>query len=174
MKRNPALKSVPIKPKHVRSVPSKLLDFPLIAQKTTFTCGPAVVSAVTKYYKVRVSEGRARMMMDTCEKYGTKPEKMRDYLTYLGLQPRARVRTPLFAVKDAVKRGHPVIVLWNDWRGHFAVVIGFEGSHLILADPANPKSGMRVHKVKNFRKHWHAKVAGKSYRQLAIICKAKP
>lgn len=173
MKRNPALKSVPIRAKHVRAIASKLLDVPLIAQKTKFTCGPAVVAAVAAYYKCHVTEGRARTMMGTCERYGTIPANMHAYLKRLGLWPRTRVRTPLFTIKDSVKRGRPVIVLWNDWRGHWAVVLGYENGCFLLADPANPRSGMRVHRVKNFRKHWHAKVAGKSYRQLAIICKAR-
>lgn len=170
MRQNPPLKYEPlataadIAPRHC------LLDFPLSTQKTRFTCGPAVVSSVSKFFKVGVSEHRARMMMDTSEKHGTTPEKMQKYLKYLGIRPHMRRRTPLHTVKAAIDRGSPVIVLWNDWRGHWATVIGHGKGFILLADPASRKSGMRVHLTPNFRKHWHAKVAGVTYAQLAIIC----
>ena len=147
-----------------------LLDFPLTVQKTKFTCGPAVVSSVSKFFKVGVSEHRARMMMDTSEKHGTTPEKMKKYLKYLGIRPQMRRRTPLHTVRWAIDHGWPVIVLWNDWRGHWTAIIGYGKGFFLFADPANPKTGLRVHLSKNFRKHWHATVAGVTYRQLAIIC----
>jgi ABC-type bacteriocin/lantibiotic exporter with double-glycine peptidase domain len=170
MRQNPPLKYEPlataadIAPRHC------LLDFPLMTQKTNFTCGPAVVSSVTKYFKIGVSEHRARIMMDTSEKHGTTPEKMRDYLKYLGIRTQMRRRTPLHTIKAAIDRGCPVILLWNDWKGHWACGVGYGRGYLLLADPANRKTGLRVHLTANFRKHWHATVAGTSYRQLAIIC----
>lgn len=167
MKQNPPLKYEPMR---AALGVHGLLDFPLTIQKTKFTCGPAVVSAVAKYFGLRVSEHRARMMMDTSEKHGTVPAKMLTYLKYLGIKARMRRRTPLFTIKAAIDRGCPVIVLWNDWRGHYAAAIGYDKQMLLLADPANPRTGMRVHRIRNFRKHWHARVAGERYVQLAIIC----
>lgn len=168
MKRNPAFPSEPIR--NAATIHRLIDDFPLIPQRTAWTCGPAVVTAVAKYFGYDQSEKRAALEMDTTKKYGTQPDNMVALLKGF-CKVRARLRTPLFTVKDAVKRGCPVIVLWNDWKGHYAVVIGYDRGHLLLADPANRRSGMRFHKVKNFRKHWHAKVAGRRYVQLAIICR---
>jgi ABC-type bacteriocin/lantibiotic exporter with double-glycine peptidase domain len=170
MKRNPAIPSEPIR--KAAKIRSLLEDFPLIAQRTGWTCGPAVASAVAGYFGVKCSEKSTAAWMGTTKKYGTKPVDMAFFLSNLaGLKIQMRRRTPLFTVKAAVKRGHPVIVLWNDWKGHWAVIIGYDQGHFLLADPANKKSGMRFHKVKNFRKHWHATVDGDKYTQLAIICK---
>ncbi len=168
MKQNPPLKYEPMRAAMgVRG----LLDFPLVMQKTAYTCGPAVVSAVATYFGLKVSENRGCMMMDTSERHGTTPEKMNQYLKSLHIKTRMSRRTPIRTVKAAVDRGHPVIVLWNDWRGHYAVIVGYDKQVLLLADPANRRTGMRVHRIRNFRKHWHAKVAGQRYCQLAIICR---
>jgi predicted double-glycine peptidase len=167
MKQNPPLKYEPMRAAmNVRG----LLDFPLVTQKTKYTCGPAVVSAVAKYFGLAVSENRGRMLMDTSERHGTTPEKMNRYLKSLGIKTLMRRRVTMHTLKLSIDRGHPVIVLWNDWRGHYAVAIGYDKQVLLLADPANLRTGMRVHRIRNFRKHWHAKVAGRRYRQLAIIC----
>lgn len=169
MKRNPAIPSEPIRK---AAAAKALLDFPLVAQRTGWTCGPAVASAVAKFYGLRVTEKNAAMMMGTTKKYGTSPSAMRGFLSWVGAcKPAMRRRTTLFTVKASIDRGRPVIVLWNDWDGHWAVVIGYGKGHFLLADPANRKSGMRYHKTTNFRKHWHAKVAGVAYHQLAIICR---
>ncbi len=172
MRNNPPLQYEPlataadIAPRHC------LLDFPLTKQKTNFTCGPAVVSSVAAYYNLHIAEGRARICMQTSERHGTTPENMRYYLRSLGIRANMRRRTPLFTVKAAIDRGHPAILLWNDWRGHWVTAIGYGRGYLLLADPANRRTGLRVHLTTNFRKHWHATVAGRSYTQLAIICEA--
>lgn len=168
MKRNPAIPSEPIRK---ATAARALLDFPLVAQRTGWTCGPAVASAVAKFFGKRVTEKTASVMMGTTKRYGTTPSAMRAFLLWGGICKTAmRRRTPMFTVKAAIDRGCPVIVLWNDWKGHYAVIIGYDKGHFLLADPANRKSGMRYHKTTNFRKHWHARVAGVKYRQLAIVC----
>lgn len=170
MKRNPAIPSDPIR--NAATIHRLIDDFPLIAQRTGWTCGPAVVSAMAKFYGHRVSEKNAAMMMGTTKKYGTTPSAMRAFLYWAGIcKPAMRRRTPMFTVKAAIDRGEPVIVLWDDWKGHWAIIIGYGKGHVLLADPANRKSGMRFHKVKNFRRHWKAKVAGQKFVQLAIICR---
>jgi ABC-type bacteriocin/lantibiotic exporter with double-glycine peptidase domain len=131
-----------------------------------------VASAVAGFFGVKQSEKSAKAWMGTTKKYGTKPVDMAFFLKEVaGLKISMRRRTPMFTVKEEVKRGHPVVVLWNDWEGHWAVIIGYDQRHVLLADPANRKSGMRLHKVRNFRKHWHATVDGEKYVQLAIICR---
>jgi ABC-type bacteriocin/lantibiotic exporter with double-glycine peptidase domain len=149
-----------------------ILDFPLTTQRKSWTCGPAVVSSVAKFFKYRLSEENAATLMLTTKRHGTKPNNLLWCLYVCKVcRPTARYMTPLREVKLAVDKGYPVIVLWDDWRGHWATVIGYDKHFILLADPANPKTGMRVHRISNFRKHWHAKVAGRRYRQLAIICK---
>lgn len=167
MKRNPAIPSEPIRK---ATAARALLDFPLVAQRTGWTCGPAVVTAVLKYFHIRIREQDAADTLQTTKKHGTEPHRIRRLLYQLGLSVQMRRRTPLRVVRTALERGHPVIVLWNDWKGHYAVIIGYDKGHFLLADPANRKSGMRYHKTTNFRKHWHARVAGVKYRQLAIVC----
>ena len=167
MKRNPAIPSEPIRK---ATAAKALLDFPLVAQRTGWTCGPAVVTAVLKYFHTYMSEPDAARILQTTKKHGTEPHNIKLLLSQLSIPVRMRRRTPMFTIKAAIDRGCPVIVLWNDWRGHYAVAIGHGKGHILLADPANRKSGMRYHKVTNFRKHWHARVAGVKYRQLAIIC----
>lgn len=170
MKRNPAIPSEPI---HEASQATILLDFPLVSQKTGWTCGPAAAYAILRYFygKTEWTEQGVADVMETRKLYGTKPVEMYGFLNFHFPRTRMSCRTPIRSLKKAIDRGFPVVVLWNDWKGHWAVCIGYNKSHILLADPANKRSGMRYHKVKNFRKHWHATVAGKKYRQLAIICR---
>ena len=167
------IKSVPL-----RKTPDLMLlrRFPLIPQRTAWTCGPAVVCAVSSFIgKYTASEKDAALWMNTNKIHGTTPANMKSFLIDVcKVNVQMRRRTPLFTVRKAIDQGNPVIVLWNDWKGHWAVVVGYGKGHLLLADPANSVSGLRLHKASTFRKHWHAKVAGTSYHQLALICTRKP
>lgn len=169
MKRNPAFKSEPLrKASGVKCLP----DFPLINQKADWTCGPAVVVAVAKHFNEhrQLTEKQAADHMQTSKKHGTSPVDMQWLLNHYCRATMTR-GTSLRTIHRAIDRGHPVVVLWNDWAGHYAVIVGYDNRVLLLADPANKRTGLRVHRVRNFRKHWHARVAGVRYRQLAIVCR---
>lgn len=172
MKSNPA---IPYEPIHKAAVFSKAIDFPIVTQSKQWTCGPAVVRAMLKFHGIRRSEAALAKMMKTTKKYGTTPHDVLDVLDDFGLCERHGEYTTGRILCSYVKKGIPVIILWNDWDGHWAVVVGYDAAtkSILLMDPANQKTGLRVHKLRTFIANWDTKVRSLGYRRFAIVCKAR-
>jgi ABC-type bacteriocin/lantibiotic exporter with double-glycine peptidase domain len=149
-----------------------LLDFPLISQRTEWTCGPACVAMIAQYCRKHVTESGAAQEMGTTKAHGTVPEAMLKLLSKI-----CKVHVPWQAEMSQAslfymlsEKKLPVVVLWDDWKGHWAIAIGCDQKHILLADPANRKTGMRLHTWKNFFAHWRTTVAGQTYNRFGIVC----
>jgi ABC-type bacteriocin/lantibiotic exporter with double-glycine peptidase domain len=167
MKRNPPL---PYEPLCTAADMQGLLDFPLKSQRTEWTCGPACVSMVAQFYGRRLGERAAAVAMCTKKKYGTEPGPMTEVLSWV-CHPKIRERMTKRQVIALVNHKRvPVVVLWDDWKGHWAIIIAADRNRVLLADPANRKSGMRLHTWKTFLDHWTTTVADQTYHNLGIAC----
>lgn len=167
MKRNPPL---PYEPLCTASDMQGLLDFPLKAQGTEWTCGPACVSMVAKFYGRSIPEKQAAAAMRTSRRQGTLPAAMHWQLQNC-CHPKIREGMTQKQVVGLINdRRVPVVVLWDDWKGHWAVIIAADRNRVLLADPANRKSGLRLHTWKTFLEHWTTTVAGREYHNLGIVC----
>jgi ATP-binding cassette, subfamily B, bacterial len=167
MKRNPPL---PYEPISAAADMRGLLDFPLKSQRTEWTCGPACVSMVAKYYGRRIAEKAAAAAMRTTKKHGTEPGQMVGCLSLI-CSPKIREEMTKRQVIALINHKEvPVIVLWDDWKGHWAVIVAADRTRVLLADPANRKSGLRLHTWKTFLEHWPTTVAGKKFHNLGIAC----
>lgn len=166
MKRNPPLSYAPIR--NAAKIDGAI-DFPLIPQRTQWTCGPAVACAIARYFGYKVKETTFAITMGTTRKCGTKPDRLAWALVDF-CRPHMREGATITSIKKAIDRGIPVIILWNDWGGHWAVCVGYDKKHILLADPANRKSGLRLHRTNDFIKHWKANIFGNTYHKLAIFC----
>lgn len=167
MKRNPPL---PYEPMAKAATMQGLLDFPLKAQGTEWTCGPACVSMVAQYYGKRITQAGAEENMGTTRKNGTLPGPMMQTLC-LCCTPKLREDMTKRQIIALINHKRvPVIVLWDDWKGHWAVIVAADRDLVLLADPANRVSGMRLHTWKTFLEHWPTTVAGQKFHNLGIAC----
>jgi ABC-type bacteriocin/lantibiotic exporter with double-glycine peptidase domain len=147
-----------------------LKGFRPAAQAHDYTCGPACLRAVLAYYGARVAEDHLAKVARTTKQHGTTPTNMVRALKACGRKPTVKRGASLAWCIEQLRASRPVLLLWNDWKGHWVVLIGYDATagRLLFADPANRKTGVRVHTEATFNKHWSTTVAGKTYRQLGI------
>jgi ABC-type bacteriocin/lantibiotic exporter with double-glycine peptidase domain len=169
MKRNPA---IPYEPLSKAAVFSDAIDFPIVTQSKQWTCGPAVVRAMLRFHGIRKSEAALAKMLKTTKKWGTTPFNMTDVLDDFNLLPAQCECTPRWLLEKNLSSGKPVIILWDDWDGHWAVLVGYDKKtkSVMLMDPANFKTGIRIHKLKTLFQNWCAKVQGSLHKRLSIVC----
>jgi subfamily B ATP-binding cassette protein HlyB/CyaB len=167
MRRNPPL---PYEPLSKAADMHGLLYFPLRSQRTEWTCGPACVSMVAQHFGKRVGEDVAAEQMGTTKEDGTTPEAMAYALAQFCSPAMRRRMTKKQIIALINHKQVPVVVLWDDWKGHWAVIVAADRTRVLLADPANRKSCLRLHTWKTFLKHWPTKVAGRKFHNLGIAC----
>lgn len=135
---------------HIGNTSSRTIlpHFKTYQQTTEYTCGPAALLMVAYYYGVRLNELKISKIIGTNEKNGTSTKQMVKYLNRTGWKVRSSLTEPNIAtlqfLKNQIKIGHPIMVEWVDWAGHWQVVIGYDdmGTNsnvsddvLIMADP---------------------------------------
>jgi ABC-type bacteriocin/lantibiotic exporter with double-glycine peptidase domain len=147
-----------------------LRGFRPVTQLHEHTCGPACLRAILAWNSVQVREADLAVQAKTNPRHGTTPEDMALTLTDHGRRVTLVKNTDLAWCLRQLRRDRAVLLLWNDWKGHWVTLIGYDPKtkRLLLADPANRKTGLRVHTYATLAKHWKAKVAGTLYRRLAI------
>lgn len=131
-------------------------------QTTEYTCGPAALLAVAKFYKLAGIEENTTTEMRIArevgtrdpaalkpgEKPGTRPEEMSAWLQKNGFDARLEFEdkgdgSGLKQLRENIKRGITTIIEWIDLAGHSVVAVGYDDRNntdpsddvLILADP---------------------------------------
>lgn len=141
-------------------------------QESPYTCGPASLQCVAAFTGRRPTEAQLAAALGTTKRHGTTPAQLRAGAAKLGLRPTMCRRMSAVALLMALKRGRPIIVLWNDHGAHWSVVVGVHAKRrsLVLADPWR-QSGMRLVRIADFKRHWRTTVAGRRYVGLGIVCR---
>ncbi len=145
----------------------RILDFPILRQAYEYDCGATALQSVLAYYGIEVREGSIMKIAGTNREYGTSISRIKAAIKKHGLKCISKEMN-IDELKKFIGKNIPVIVLmqawtkkknvnwekdWND--GHYAVIIGYDKSRLILADPS---SFTRVFlKFREFSKRWHGK-----------------
>ena len=160
---------IPYEPTDLKGMRA-LKGFRPAAQQHDYTCGPACLRAVLSYYGSHLTEAHLAKVARTTKRHGTTPENMCRTLTACARKTSVRRGATLAWCIKHLRAGHPVLLLWNDWKGHWVVLIGYDVTtgRLLFADPANRKTGLRVHTAETLEKYWSAKVAGRAYKRLGI------
>jgi hypothetical protein len=131
-------------------------------QTTEYTCGPAALLAVAKYYKrpgiqadaateMRIAREVGTRDPDALkpgEKPGTTPPEMVVWLEKNGFTAQLEFEnkgdgSALKKLRDNIRRGVPTIVEWIDLAGHWVVAVGYDDRNntnpqddvLVFADP---------------------------------------
>jgi hypothetical protein len=127
-------------------------------QTTDYTCGPAALLSIARFYGLPGFEENAETEMRIAReagtrdmnssKPGTKPEEMAAWLEGNGFEVSLQFEdkgdgSALERLKDNARRKIPTLVEWIDLSGHWAIVVGYDHRNssdpwddvLILADP---------------------------------------
>jgi hypothetical protein len=127
-------------------------------QTTDYTCGPAVLLSLAKYYglagveentetEMRIAKEAGTRDMNN-SKPGTKPDEMAAWLEKNGFDAKVEFEdkgdaSALENLRENLRRGIPTLVEWIDLGGHWAIAVGYDYCNvsdpwddvLILADP---------------------------------------
>jgi predicted double-glycine peptidase len=168
LRQNP--KTIPALPLAAARGMKVLKGFRPCKQTTAYTCGPACARAVLIYRGFAgVTEHQLAREAGTTRAHGTTPTQLCDLLHRNGARIVPTKRACLAWCLRQLRQSRPVVLLWNDWAGHWVVLIGYDAKRqlLLLADPAATK-GVAVHSYATFKANWRTSVDGQVYRRLAV------
>ena len=168
--------------------------FATYQQTTEYTCGPASILMLQYHFgEHNVTEAQIGEAVAVNDTVGTTVEAVRDYFTALGWQVESHVSTSErfgdvneFAefVRGELAAGHPLLVDWTRWAGHWSVIIGIDSlgtaevtdDVLITADPYDTsdhqQDGYYVVGIETFFSEWYEGLCAHKadpYRQPLIV-----
>lgn len=120
-----------------------LLDLKGYQQTTEYTCGPAAVLTLLRYYKRDGNEMQIAKEMNTSTTCGTTPENMANWLKGNGFAVTWGDKGTLELIRENLSRKVPTLIEWSDWGGHWVVAVGYDTRNttaltddvIIFADP---------------------------------------
>jgi len=153
-------------------------------QTTEYTCGPASVVTLLRYYGRNGDEMQIAEEMGTSTTCGTTPEQMTVWLNKNGFDASWKEEGTLEMIRENLEKKIPVLIEWSDWGGHWVVAIGYDTRNtsdlmddvIIFADPYdrhddNP-DGYDWFNAQRFYYMWYdALLFGKVMKRIHIIAK---
>ncbi|MCE1164836.1 MAG: C39 family peptidase [Bacteroidetes bacterium] len=120
-----------------------MLNVDSYQQTTEYTCGPASVISLLRYYNRGGDEMTIASEMGTSTTTGTTPQQMTDWLNGHGFTASWHQNGTLDTLVNNLKRNKPVLVEWSDWGGHWVLLAGYDTRNtadlmddvVIFADP---------------------------------------
>lgn len=147
-----ALPTAIAKPGLPPSLPQNALAVPNVRQTRDFSCGPAALLAVLRYFGYQVATETALYRpLGTTAENGTLPEALAQGARRFGLKATVRQPMTLAQLRAAVDGGKPVILELQAWRkpatrhqswrdtwddGHYVVLVGVDREYVYLMDPS--------------------------------------
>jgi hypothetical protein len=132
---------------------STLVLLPLRAyqQTTSYTCGPATLLTLLRYYHRNGAEMRIAEEAKCSKEKGTNPQNMVAWLESHGFNVKWGEHGSLEMLRKNLAAGIPTIIEWIDWGGHWVTVVGYDtrGTEttrddvIYFADPADGVDGDR-------------------------------
>ncbi len=161
---------LPVAHARVPALPRQALGVPLSRQQTSYSCGPAVLRSVLKYFGVWDGPEQAlyRIVNASVEE-GSLPEDLAAGARHFGLsaavEPRmtvARLRlhlglgklviVQLQAWRDAPRKSAPWREVWED--GHYVVLVGLDDEFAYFMDPSTSSAYTYV-PLRELLERWH-------------------
>jgi len=150
-------------------------------QTTEYTCGPAAVVTLLKYYGRSGDEMTIAKEMGTGSTTGTTPQQMADWLQANGFKVSWGEGGSLGLIRENLVKNIPTLVEWSDWGGHWVVAIGYDTRNtddpmddvIIFADPYDRhddhNDGIDWFNAQRFYYMWYdALLFGKVMKQIYI------
>jgi len=163
----------------------KIIDYPIVRQSTTYTCGVACVQAALCYYGINKREGQL-LKMTEADRDGVSPDKIVKAIKQFGLKATYKKLTIedliLFVDKDI-----PVIVNFQAWSnsdtpdylttnkdGHYATVIGYNERRKILIFSDSSSYYKTFLTYSEFESRWHdGNKSDWDYDHMGIVVKGR-
>jgi hypothetical protein len=150
-------------------------------QTTEYTCGPASVITLLRYYGKSGDEMTIASEMGTSSTCGTTPDQMTNWLNSHGFKASWHEHGNLDTLLYRLKQNIPVLVEWSDWGGHWVLASGYDSRNtdnlmddvIIFSDPYdrhddNP-DGFTWFNAQRFYYMWYdALLFGRVMRQVYI------
>jgi len=135
-----------------------MIKLPFFKQDTEYSCGPAAMQMVFRFYGKVFSEQKLIEKLKTDEDIGTNHKAMVDFACSEGFYVYVNNESTLEEVASFVERNIPVIIHFIepcDDDEHYSVIVGINKDHVTLHDPWNGKE-FEIGK-KEFEQRWHSK-----------------
>ncbi len=134
-----------------------MIKLPFYKQDTDYSCGPATLQMIFRFYGKFFSEKDLIKKLKTNRTTGTRHKALLDFACSNGFYVYINNESSLKEVAYLVGRKIPVIIHFiepdsND--GHYAVIVGINKKHVILDDPWNGKNFKITRK--DFEERWHS------------------
>jgi hypothetical protein len=130
-------------------VQDKLLSLHAFQQTTDYTCGPACLVTLLRYYGHDGNEMQIAKEAHANADTGTSPQEMAAWLEKHGFKVTWGENGSLDLIRANLARGVPTIVEWIDWGGHWVIAVGYDtrgtptldDDILTFADPSDCTDG---------------------------------
>lgn len=130
-----------------------MMNIPYLKQSTPFSCGPATLNMVFRFYGVEKSEEELAVRLRTNKHVGTLHSDMVRVAREEGFFVFENEESSIVEIEGLLKLRVPVIVHFTEPSEndhHYAVVVRADDTHLILNDPWNgEKTTMEIHDFVN-------------------------
>jgi hypothetical protein len=128
-----------------------LLPLRAYQQTTSYTCGPATLVTLLRYYRRDGDEMQIAKQTKCSKNKGTKPQEMAAWLEGHGFTVDWGESGSLEMLRANLKKSIPTIVEWIDWGGHWVTVVGYDDRGtadvrddvIYFADPSDTVDGTR-------------------------------
>jgi predicted double-glycine peptidase len=148
-------------------LPPNALGVPVVEQATDYSCGPATLMAVLRYWRKPVAcEQDLYPALHTTPKDGTEPFMLEKVARDRGLRAEYRIGATVDDLRAALAAGTTVILdlqAWRDkpiaWRddwddGHYIVLVAIDGDRVYAMDPS-ADHGFSWLTVGALEERWH-------------------
>lgn len=132
-----------------------MLRIPFFRQKTEYTCGPATLEMVFRFFGLKLKEKSIARIARTSKKEGTNHSGLIEAVRKEGFYCFVHEYAHLSDIQRFLEEGLPVIVHYTEPGseiGHYAVVVGLTGKEVVMNDPWDGR-GFRLKKEK-FVERW--------------------
>ncbi len=150
----------------------KELRVPYFKQKKDYTCGPASLKMVLRFFGMNEREDAISRNVKTNEN-GTRHMPIINFARKKGFYCFVHEGSGMNHIKHFIDQGLPVIVNYiepSSNEGHYSVVVGYNDNSVIMRDPWNGKE-FKVNKD-SFIERWHDSHKGyKCSRWILVLSK---
>jgi predicted double-glycine peptidase len=159
------------------------IPVPSVQQQTGWTCGPAALMAVTRYFQVfDGSEADMIALLQSTPEGGTPPDHMVAGTRKLGLEAWGVRGMTIDQLEEYLEDGYPVIVCLQAWgspegyealeSGHWVVAMGAGEDRIYFEDPELEPNERGYIPREEFDHRWQDKDEdGKLYYHYGIVFK---
>ena len=145
---------------------------PFFRQRTGAYCGPAVMQMILRTHGMKATQDALAREAKTVHETGTSIANVVKTLRKHGFTVDAAHGRSVADLKRALIRGWIVIVCFTERasdEGHYAIVLGFKGKHIVLHDPAQHLGKHAPFTIKEFETRWKDRLFTRSRRWAAFV-----